>query len=156
MDDDLGTQFKALSEKMTMLRGRGAYGRKPDKRVVDQIAQWGPVSTHHYDEATGKTTIHTEQAVDAIVKANREQYLSGHDGYTPSRDLRHVARIPLGEVARLYGKGINIMNADHWPKIAALLDTSDWMAWRTSPGKIARRPERQYFTAEGSRKTVEV
>jgi hypothetical protein len=105
-----------------------------------------PVDVHHYDDHTGATTLETIQDVNPILAANRADYVSGHDGYSPSRELRRVASIPLVEVTKLYQKGIDIFNRDHWPKVAAMLDSPEWQAFRTAPGRISRRAVREYVT----------
>ena len=142
-------QSQELSESITMLRGRGAFGRKPAKRAVDHVAQWGPVSLHPYDEASRETTIETRQDVEPILKANREERLSGRDGYTPSRDMKKVASIPLVIVEELRTRGIHVERPGDWPKVAAWLDSSEAAAFRTSSGTISKRPSREYFTTKG-------
>ena len=125
-----------------MIRGRGAYGAKPNKTVMRQLMKTGIVSTHHYDDTTGVTTIHQQQDVTQILKANVEDFNSGHDGYNSDRDMKHVARIPNIAVAHLYKLGINVMNENDWPKVAAMLDSNEFAKYRTSPGRISRRPIR--------------
>ena len=148
---DLGS---ALSDRITMLRGRGAFGRKPKRSVVSQISQDGPVQIHHHHTSHGEDgqfTIETVQDVSPILNANVAEMNSGNDGYTPSRDLRKVASIPLIEVHRLLQQGIDIFKEADWPKIAAKLDDPEWSKFRTSPGKISRRPFRQYLKASSGR-----
>ncbi len=142
---DLGERAKALAERTTLIRGRGAYGRKPHYASLLRLAEWGPISIHHYDDTTGTTVMQTLQDVEPIVKANRARMLSGHDGYTPSRDLQLVGRVPLDVAAELFKKGINFTDPADAPKIAAKLDSPEWAAWRTAPGTVSKRPYREYF-----------
>ena len=65
--------------------------------------------------------------------------------------MKHVARIPLNVVAELSLQGINIMDSNDWPKVAAKLDSSEWKAWRTSEGTISKRPYREYLTTRGGK-----
>jgi hypothetical protein len=129
-----------------LIRGNQGYGRKPSKRGLAAIAEYRPVHIHHYDEAEDVTTIETIHNVQPIFDNNREQLLSGHDGYSPDRTMRKVASIPEGIVAILFKMGINIMDDNDWPKVAALLDDPDWAHLRTAPGKISRKPVRDYPT----------
>ncbi len=142
---NLSEQFKKLSEDVTMIRGNQGFGRKPHKGALAMLAEMGPTQVHHYDQTTGDATIETIHDVTAILDDNKRQRLSGHDGYTPSRDLRKVASIPLGTVERLYKMGINIMDDNDWPMIAALLDSNEWAAFRTAPGVISKKPHRKYI-----------
>jgi len=128
-----------------MIRGDAGYGRKPNRSFMEKLAEIQPVSVHNYDEHERKTTIETIYNADAVIDKNREEFLSGHDGYTPSRDFKKVASIPMGEIARLYQDGINIMDNNDWPKIKSLLDSIDFQKWRTAPGKIASKPLREYI-----------
>ncbi len=144
-NDTLEKTSRTLSERTTMIRGRGAYGVKPHRGTLSRIAEYVPVTVHHYDESTGETTIENVQNVNAIANDNREQRLSGDDGYTPSRDFKKVASIPNVVVEQLKKQGINIFDKGDWPKIASLLDSSDWEIWRTAPGVISKRAYREHF-----------
>ena len=62
------------------------------KRLLDVTD--GIVSEFHYDDLTDKTIINRVQDAEPIVENNKRLQLSS-DGYTPSRDMRHVASIPL-------------------------------------------------------------
>ena len=140
--------FRELAQRATMLRGRGAYGAKPNRDVVSRISQFGAVSIHHFDESTGLTTIERTQNVNPILEACKERRLyDDRNGYTESREMKHVACIPDVVVGELYKKGINILHDGDWDKIVSLLDSPDWAHWRTSKGKIAKRPRREYYRA---------
>lgn len=143
---DFRSRFRDLSSKMSLVRGRGAYGRRPNRSVLSEIAKDGPVSVHHQN-ADDTFTIETTQNVNPVIDANVSDFNSGSDGYTPSRELRKVASIPMIEVHRLMKQGINIFNEDDWPKIAAKLDDPDWLKFRTAPGRISRRPHREFYRA---------
>lgn len=127
-----------------MLRGNGKKS-KP-RGALAEMAKFDPVDIHHYDDVNETSTIETVHDVTAILEDNREQRLSGHDGYSPSRELRKVASIPLGAVNQLYRMGIDVMKDEDWPKVAALLDSSEYEAWRTANGVISSKPYRTHFT----------
>ena len=92
---DLGARYRDLASRLDVVRGRGAYGRKPNRAVLNEIAKDGPVTVFHEDRSTGDIGIETVQNVTPILEANAADYNSGNDGYTPSRDMRKVASIPL-------------------------------------------------------------
>ena len=146
--DDLGSRYQSVSSRLGVVRARGAYGRKPDRGVLNEIAKDGPVTVFHEDRSTGDIGIETVQNVDPILAANVADYTSGNDGYTPSRDLRKVASIPLVEVHRMMREEkISIFDRNDWPKIAAKLDDLDWLKFRTAPGRISKRATREYYSA---------
>jgi len=140
-----------LADQLVMVRGNQGFGRKPKRKALLQLLQNGPVDVHHYDQTTGETTIETTQHVEPIIKNNEKLYNSGHDGYSPSRDLRSVASIPLVVIDKLYRQGIDIFKQADWPKIAFLLDSQDWKLFRTSPGKISKRAFREYVAPRQKR-----
>jgi len=113
------------------------------------MARAEPVDVHHYDDASGMTTVETLHDPNPVIDDNVAQYLSGHDGYTPSRDLQKVATIPMGEVLRLYQMGIDIFKKEDWPKIAQMLDSAEWQKFRTAPGVVSSKPRREYLTPRG-------
>ena len=149
--NSLSAEFQLHSERTTMLRGNSGFGRKPKKSLLRTLAQYGPTDIHHYDDHTGETTIETIHDATAIIEANVRAMNSGHDGYSPSRELRLAARIPMGEADRLFKMGINPFNANDWPKLAAILDDPEYRKWRTVCSTISKRPVRQTLAPRHSR-----
>lgn len=78
------------------------------------------------------------QDVGPILDANKEDQ-SFSTGYTPSRDLKHVARIPL-VVAELWLSkyGVDVLNPDHKAAVRKLLNDRDWLFLRTSSGRLRK------------------
>lgn len=142
----------ALAKQTSVFRGDLGYGKKAKRSTLGALAQYGPVAMHHYDQTTGQTTIDSFQDVNPVIEANQREYLSGHDGYSADRSWQKVASIPLIVVEELYKKGINIFNRDHWPKVAGMLDSSEWQKFRTAPGRISRRAVREYLSPRQKRK----
>ena len=83
------------------------------------------------------------------MQANRDERLYGNHSRHEEWG-RKVASIPLNVVGDLYKHGINILSNEDWPKIAAKLDSPEWEAWRTAPGKISRRAYREYYPMKGN------
>lgn len=151
-DSPLSDAMKRFSAATTMIRGDLGYGRKakPEKGALAQMAQFGPVDTHFYDDATGETTIKTVHYIKPILDQNRADRLSGRDGYSPSRELRHVARIPEGVVAQFYAQGINLLQEEGWEYVKALLDSNEYSELRTVEGKLGGKPIRTHFIQASS------
>ena len=103
-----------------------------------------------YDEAEDRMVVHTFEDVVPLIKQNKALY-GLNDGYSPDRSWRRVASIPLILVHKWYQQGINIADPAAWPKIASALDSKEFEFLRTAPGRIAAKPKKEYFTAEGSR-----
>ena len=98
-----------------------------------QREDWG-VQTIIRDNVDG-VAIETIQDVDPILDANKSDYNSGRDGYTPSRALKKVAEIPLVVYQMWMDKyGIDALKKDHAPAVKRLLNSSEWRHLRTAPG----------------------
>lgn len=89
-------------------------------------------------ETTVKDGVVTEkrtQDVQPVLDANG-RFANDHDGYSPSRDLKYVASIPLVVIEQWLKLGIDINNPDHAGKIAAMLNDGNWSKLRTGGGRI--------------------
>ena len=107
------------------------------RRHLDQHA--GVTTTFHYDEDGDKSIIETTQDVEPILEANKAMQADG-DGYTPSRDLKHIASIPLVIVQKwMEEDGVNFLALGKPEKRAYLrrkLNDPEYLYLRTSPGKL--------------------
>lgn len=148
---DLQEQFQALAERNTMVRARGAYGKKPDRSVIDRVAQYQPVDIVHANNDDRTFTIETIHDPNPIIEANVADQNSGHDFYTKDRSMRLVARIPPGAIVELFNRGINPYRNEDWHKVVAMLDDPDFRKFRVGLGHIGRRPHRQYIAPAGRR-----
>lgn len=79
-----------------------------------------------------------EHTADCAALIEHNQALANNaDGYSPSRELRHVATIPAIIQLRwreLYG--VEVWNRNHWPAVKRLLNDPDWRWLRTAHGKL--------------------
>jgi hypothetical protein len=76
------------------------------------------------------------QDVDPILDANK--WDANHAAnYSPSRDMKHVARIPLVVAEDWLNKhGIDVLNPDHRDRVRALLNDPDYRWLRTGSGRL--------------------
>lgn len=82
-------------------------------------------------------TLETIQDVEPILEHNKRLQNGGFTGYTPSRDMKHVATIPpIIELRWKREYGIDINDRNHWPAVKRLLNSNEWRWLRTSPGTI--------------------
>jgi hypothetical protein len=92
---------------------------------------------HEFSELEpGRVVIHTHGDAQEVLDANA--FDRNHSNpYTPSRDLKHVARIPV-EVYMIWLNelGVDVLNPDHADKVRKLLNDSQWAYLRTSGGRV--------------------
>lgn len=85
----------------------------------------------------GTFAVQATQDVQPILDANKEDQTFNPSGYSASRDLKHVARIPLVVAEKwLNDYGVNVLNPDHKAKVRKLLNDRDWLFLRTGQGAI--------------------
>lgn len=106
-----------------------------EKRVIE-VQPDGIVEILHFDNSTGNFAIERVQDVDPVLDSNKER--ANHEsGYSPSRELREIAEIPMIVVLKwLTDYGVDVHNRDHWPAVKRLLRDPDWIHLRSSPGGI--------------------
>lgn len=76
------------------------------------------------------------QDVEAILDANKHDH-NHVSGYSPSRDLKHVARIPnVVALIWLNQYGVDVLNKDHKTAVARLLNSNEWRHLRTGGGRL--------------------
>jgi len=103
-------------------------------RFFDYDGMTGQAEFFHYNEENGAMTIETRQDVEPILNANKRAMNDG-DGYTPSRDMKRIASIPLNIVELWKEKyGIDLFNKNHAQGVRRLLNDPDWRYLRTSGG----------------------
>ena len=140
----------------SVIRKTGPYGKRANKSLLKRLAGGDVVTIHDYDDSTQTTIIETIQDLDPYIEANKREQASGHDGYTPSREMRKVASIPIEIVNQwMVERGINALRPEDWPKVAALLDDPDHRFLRTDAGvsRISRRMPRDYYSMHDRTKT---
>jgi hypothetical protein len=92
---------------------------------------------HEIDQLDDKTfVIHTKGDVQPVLDANKEDANHG-DPWSPSRDLKHVARIPV-EICMiwLHRYGVDVLDPDHAPAVRRLLNSNEWRGLRTGGGDL--------------------
>ncbi len=94
------------------------------------------ISTRIKEHACGTLEIHRVQDVEPILDWNKRQQADG-DGYTPSRDLKKVASIPLVIAEKWRNElGVDVFNPDHKAAARRLLNSNEYLWLRTSGGTI--------------------
>lgn len=103
--------------------------------IIDVVD--GVYTLFHYDEMEDRTIIETVQDVEPILDANKAAFNSGHDGYTPSRDLKFVAEIPVVVIEKwLREDGIDVWDPNHKEAVKRKLNDPEWRHLRTAPGRL--------------------
>lgn len=65
------------------------------KRLLTSDPLTGSKTYFHKDPVTGLITLEEQQDVTDIIEGNKIAQNDGTNGWTPSRDMKHVATIPL-------------------------------------------------------------
>lgn len=88
------------------------------------------------DPMTGDLTVHRGEDVEANLEVNKALYTSG-DGYSPSREMRRAASIPMSIVEKWKNElGVDVFNQDHKEAVRRLLNSSEYLYLRTAPGRL--------------------
>jgi hypothetical protein len=94
------------------------------------------IATRFVEDGDGSLIVHREADVEPLLELNKALAASG-DGYTPSRELRRAASIPLAIVEKWKNElGVDVFNPDHMPKVRQLLNSSEYLYLRTAPGRL--------------------
>jgi hypothetical protein len=94
------------------------------------------IRTRLEEDSDGSLIVHRLADVEPILEANKALATSG-DGYTPSRELRRAASIPMAIVEKWRNEhGIDVFNPDHIGAVRRLLNSSDYAFLRTAPGRL--------------------
>ena len=102
-------------------------------RLIDSD---GTVSTFfHYDDMEDRTFIETVQDVEPILDYNKALQ-TWDDGYSPTRELRRVASIPVVVIEQWLREGIDVFNPDHKEAVRRKLNSNEWRHLRTAPGRL--------------------
>lgn len=88
------------------------------------------------DPMTGQLIVHRTADVEPILERNKALAASG-DGYTPSRELRRAASIPMAIIEKWRNElGVDVFNQDHMPAVRRLLNSNEYAFLRTAPGRL--------------------
>ena len=94
------------------------------------------IKTRLVEDSDGSLIVHREADVEPLLEANKALYVSG-DGYTPSREMRRAASIPLAIVEKWKNElGVDVLNPDHLPAVRRLLNSNEYLYLRTAPGRL--------------------
>lgn len=83
----------------------------------------------------GTLYMERKQDIAPILEMNHQRLTTG-DGYTPSRDMRHVATIPLIVLEQWMKEGLDFTDPNDTPEILRRLNNGEWARLRTSEGKL--------------------
>lgn len=104
-------------------------------RFLGHDPAYGLTDAFHVDTDV-RFAIETRQDVEPFLD-NNKRLANDNDGYSPSRELRRIASIPLVIVEKWKNEmGVDVFKKDHQAKVRALLNDPDWRYLRTSPGRF--------------------
>ena len=92
-----------------------------------------PVTGVWFDD--GNIIERKTQDVEPFFEHNKALYNAG-DGYSPSRELRRAASIPMVVVEQWLSEGIDIFDPNHKEAVRRKLNDPENRFLRTAPGKL--------------------
>lgn len=105
------------------------------RRFFDHDPLTGDCEFFHFDEMTGDFAIETVGDVEPVIEANKRLLTDGSTGYSPSRDMKRIASVPMNIYLKWKQElGVDMLNKDHEKKVKQLLNDPDWRYLRTAPG----------------------
>ena len=94
------------------------------------------IETRYLEDSDGNLTVARLSDVEANLEANKALYTL-NDGYSPSRELRRAASIPMSIVEKWRNElGVDALNPDHREAVRRLLNSSEYLYLRTAPGRL--------------------
>jgi hypothetical protein len=94
------------------------------------------IHTRFVEDSDGSLIVHREADVEPLLEANKALATSG-DGYSPSRELRRAASIPMIIIEKWRNElGVDVFNPDHKEAVRRLLNSSEYLYLRTAPGRL--------------------
>lgn len=82
------------------------------------------------------------QADHTDVLDHNQRLFTENDGYSPSRELRRVASIPLHLIEQWkQEEGWDALNPAHADMLVRKLNDLDYLKLRTAPGRVAALPD---------------
>lgn len=106
-----------------------------DKRLVE--VRDGVAEHIVFDDSEDRITLAWSGDVAPVLDHNKALQNDGTGGYSPSRELRRAASIPVEvQMKWLCEEGIDVMNPDHWPAVRRKLNSNEYLYLRTAPGRL--------------------
>ena len=102
-----------------------------------------------FSESEEKLVVKREADVEPVLEQNKRMLRdaeTGNGGYSPTRELRRVAQIPNILIEKwMIEEGLDVFKREHWPRVAKKLDDPAYAHLRTAPGRVSKRPYREYL-----------
>lgn len=90
-----------------------------------------------FDESDGKAYLRTAIDVEPIIERNKALQNSDGAGWSPTREWKHVAEVPLGVVLQWkQDLGVDVFDKNHMPRVIRLLNDPEWRYLRVGSGMI--------------------
>jgi hypothetical protein len=94
------------------------------------------IRTRLEEDSDGSLIVHRLADVEPLLELNKALVTSG-DGYTPSRDLRRAASIPMAIIEKWRNEhGIDVFDPNHIGAVRRLLNSNEYAFLRTAPGRL--------------------
>jgi hypothetical protein len=98
----------------------------------------GIIRTWH-DEGNGNYVVKSVQKNETEILEENKAMFNHNDGYTPSRDMQRVGRIPLLVIEDYMARGINLYHPENEHILQRIMDDGDYRFFRTAPGRLGKK-----------------
>lgn len=91
------------------------------------------------DNGDDTFTIVSAQHNETNILEENKAMANHNDGYTPSRDIQRIGRIPQIVIEDFAAKGIDLFHPANEVFLQKLMDNSDYRFLRTAPGRVGKK-----------------
>jgi hypothetical protein len=91
------------------------------------------------DNDDGSYTVKSVQANETEIIEENKAMANHNDGYTPSRDIQRVGRIPLLVIEQYAAQGVNLYSPEWEHVLQRIMDDPDYRYFRTAPGRLGKK-----------------
>lgn len=91
------------------------------------------------DNGDNTYTIKSSQHNETQILEGNKAMANHNDGYTPSREMQRVGRIPLVVIEAWAARGYNLYSPECEHILQRIMDDPDYRHLRTAPGRLGKK-----------------
>lgn len=90
-----------------------------------------------FNEDNGEAYLRRVTDVEPVIEHNKKLATEDRAGWSPSREWKHVAEIPMGVALKWQSElGVDVFDKNHMPRVIRLLNDPEWRYLRVGSGMI--------------------
>lgn len=91
------------------------------------------------DNGDDSFTVKSVQQNETEILEENKAMFNHNDGYTPSREMQRVGRIPQLVLEDYMARGINLFHPENENILQRIMDDGDYRFFRTAPGRLGKK-----------------